>query len=144
MPKREEEIVRSFLGAFHHSWPADMEAALAPLAEDASYQIVVPTIPPIHGRPQILASLRRMQLTVEDQKHEILAIGSGGSLVFTERVDQSKRNGHWTRIPVVGVFEVDDRGRITAWREYLDLANTARQHGIAVETLLQSIELRDG
>ncbi len=140
MPKREEDIVRAFIGAFERSWPSDLEAALAPMSEDAVYQIVVPTVPPIRGRANILAELQRMGERVEDQKHEMLAVGSGGNVVFTERVDQSRRNGKWTKIPVVGVFEVNDAGEVSAWREYLDLANVARSHGIPVDVMLQSLD----
>ena len=42
-----EAIVRAFIGAFRDSWPADFDTALTPLADDASYQIVVPTVAPI-------------------------------------------------------------------------------------------------
>jgi len=63
--------------------------------------------------------------------------------VFTERVDYSLRNGKWTPVPLVAVFELNEGGEITAWREYLDLANTARSHGMKVEDLLKSLELKD-
>jgi limonene-1,2-epoxide hydrolase len=140
---KQERIVLDFIGAYRDSWPADLKAALSPLAEDAYYQIVVPTIRPIHGRDQILAEHQLMKVKCEDQKHEMKAVGSRGNVVFTERVDYSKRNGKWTPIPLVAVFELNDAGEITAWREYLDLANTAREHGIAVEELLASLSLPD-
>jgi limonene-1,2-epoxide hydrolase len=143
MGAREEKIVLDFISAYRDSWPADLDAALAPLSEDAYYQIVVPTIAPVRGRAKIAAEHRLMQETVTDQKHEMIAYGSGGNVVFTERVDKSFRNGKWTPVPLVAVFEVNDDGKITAWREYLDLANTARQHGMTVEALWTSLKLPD-
>jgi len=140
---RQEQIVLDFIGAYRDSWPPDLEAALKPLAKDAYYQIVVPTIPPIHGRDRILAEHQLMKQKVLDQKHEMKAIGSRGNTVFTERVDYSLRNGKWTPVPLVAVFELNEDGEITAWREYLDLANTARSHGMKVEDLLKSLELKD-
>src|SRR3546814_12951916 len=50
---REEKIVLEFISAYRDSWPDDMAAALLPLAEDAYYQIVVPTIPPEIGRAHV-------------------------------------------------------------------------------------------
>ncbi len=138
---RPEQIVLDFIAAYRDSWPADLAAALEPLAEDAYYQIVVPTIPPVHGRANILAEHELMKVKVLDQKHEMKFFGSHGNTVFTERVDYSFRNGKWSPVPLVAVFEVNDDGKIIAWREYLDLANTARQHGMTVDDLMRSLDL---
>jgi hypothetical protein len=37
-----------------------------------------------------------------------------------------------------GNVEFTESGKITAWGEYLDLANTAREHGLTVKALLPS------
>ena len=140
---KQEQIVLDFIGAYRDSWPADMAAALEPLAEDAYYQIVVPTIPPVHGRDKILAEHLLMKEKVKDQKHEMKAIGSRGNTVFTERVDYSLRNDKWTPVPLVAVFELNDAGEITEWREYLDLANTVRGHGMDLDEFLRSLKLPD-
>ena len=142
MGAREEKIVLDFIGAYRDSWPADLEKACEPLAEDAYYQICVPTMAPVHGRANIVAEQRQMQNTgCEDQKHDMISVGSSGKVVFTERVDHSKRNGKWTPVPLVAVFEVNDEGKITAWREYLDLFNVARSHGMTVEQITSSLTL---
>jgi limonene-1,2-epoxide hydrolase len=140
---KQETIVLDFIDAYRVSWPPDLAAALQPLAEDAYYQIVVPTIPPVRGRDRILAEHQLMKEKVLDQKHEMKAWGSHGNTVFTERVDYSLRNGKWTPVPLVAVFDLNDDGEIIAWREYLDLVNTARSHGIKVEDLLRSLKLPD-
>lgn len=139
MSKTPEQIVRDFIDAFRVSWPADLAAALAPLAEDAWYQIAVPTIAPIRGRANILAELLRMKSKVADQKHEMKNVAASGNVVFTERVDQSLRNGRWVPIPLVAVFEVNARGEISAWREYLDLGHAANQHGMTFEALRETL-----
>lgn len=138
---RQEQIVLDFIGAYRDSWPPDLGAALAPLSEDAYYQIVVPTIPPVHGRDKIRKEHELMKVKVLDQKHEMKHFGSNGNTVFTERVDYSLRNGKWSPIPLVAVFELNDAGEITAWREYLDLANIAREHGMTVNDLMHSLDL---
>lgn len=139
MSKTPERTVRDFIDAFRVSWPADLANALAPLAEDAWYQIAVPTIAPIRGRANILAELLRMRSKVADQKHEMKNVAANGNVVFTERVDQSLRNGRWVPIPLVAVFEVNARGEISAWREYLDLGHAANQHGMTFEALRETL-----
>lgn len=138
---RQEQIVLDFIASYRDSWPPDLGAALAPLAEDAYYQIVVPTIPPVRGRDRIRQEHELMKVKVLDQKHDLVSYGSRGNTVFTERVDYSLRNGKWTPVPLVAVFELNDAGEIVAWREYLDLANTAREHGMTVEDLMRSLDL---
>lgn len=141
MSKTPEQIVREFIDAFRVTWPSDFDVALAPLAEDATYQIVVPTIAPIQGRATIKAELLHMQTRVADQKHVMKHVAASGNTVFTERVDSSLRNGHWVDIPLVAVFELNARGQIAVWREYLDLSNVAHQHGMTVDALRASLVL---
>ncbi|MDB5686332.1 MAG: hypothetical protein JWR77_921 [Rhizorhabdus sp.] len=138
---KQEKIVLDFIGAYRDSWPADLAAALEPLAEDAYYQIVVPTIAPVVGRDRILAEHRLMTQKVADQRHDMKAWGSHGNTVFTERVDWSLRDGKWSPVPLVAVFELDDAGRIVAWREYLDLVHISKSHGMSVDQLMDSLDL---
>ena len=142
MGAREEKIVLDFIGAYRDSWPDDLAKALEPLSEDAYYQIVVPTIAPVRGRANIQAEHKLMQDTgCEDQKHTMISYGSSDRVVFTERIDHSKRNGTWSDVPLVAVFEVNDAGEITAWREYLDLVNISKSHGMTVDELVTSLKL---
>ncbi|HKV55373.1 MAG TPA: limonene-1,2-epoxide hydrolase family protein, partial [Candidatus Binataceae bacterium] len=51
-----------------------------------------------------------------------------GNVVFNERVDTIRmKNGKSAAIPVAGVFELNDAGQITAWRDYFDLATYTKQ-----------------
>ncbi len=134
-----EAIVRGFIGAFRDCWPDDLDVALAPLADDASYQIVVPSIAPIEGREAIQRELLRMREKVAGQRHTMKAVAASGNTVFTERVDESLRNGQWVAIPLVAVFELNDRGQILRWRGYLDLGDVSRRHGMTVEALHASL-----
>lgn len=130
-----EDIVRNFISAFRETWPRDLDVALAPLAEDATYQIIVPSIAPIQGRAAIKAELVHMQKRVIEQRHDMKTIAASGNTVFTERVDWSFSKGRWVSIPLVAVFELDDAGQITVWREYLDPSAVAAQHGMTLEEL---------
>lgn len=137
----QEKIVLDFIGAYRESWPDDLAAALEPLADDAYYQIVVPTIAPVVGRDRILAEHRLMREKVADQRHDMKFWAGRDNVVFTERVDYSLRNGKWSPIPLVAVFEVNENGKIAAWREYLDLVNISKSHGMTVEQLTASLDL---
>ena len=51
-----------------------------------------------------------------------------GNVVINERVDTVRmKNGKKADVPVVGVFELNDAGKITAWRDYFDLATFTKQ-----------------
>lgn len=136
---KNEDIVRRFIDAFRETWPRDLDAALAPLAEDASYQIIVPSIAPIKGRAAIKAELEHMKIRVIEQRHDMKAVAANGNTVFTERVDWSFSKGRWVSIPLVAVFELNDSGQITAWREYLDPSTVAEQHGMTLDELRGSL-----
>ncbi|KMS57040.1 limonene-1,2-epoxide hydrolase [Sphingobium cupriresistens LL01] len=67
--------------------------------------------------------------------------GSNGNTVFTERVDWSRRNGKWSPVPLVAVFDLNDAGQIVAWREYLDLIHISQSHGMTADALIASLDL---
>jgi limonene-1,2-epoxide hydrolase len=135
-----EIIVRRFIDAFRLTWPVDLDVALAPLTDDATYQIAVPAFAPIQGRAAIKAELVHMQTRVVQQKHDMKNVAASGNVVFTERVDWSFSKDRWVSIPLVAVFELNDAGRITAWREYLDVAAVAKQHEMTPAELHASLK----
>lgn len=44
-----------------------------------------------------------------------------GNVVMNERTDRFRVGDEWIGLPVAGVFEVDDDGRIRLWRDYFDM-----------------------
>lgn len=51
-----------------------------------------------------------------------------GNVLVNERVDTVvMKNGKKAAIPVVGVFELNDAGKVTVWRDYFDLATFTKQ-----------------
>lgn len=134
-----EQIVLDFIGAFRESWPKDLDVALAPLAEDAYYQLAVPSFAPVKGRAAIKAELELMQKTVTGQRHDMKAVAASGNTVFTERCDWSFRNERWVPIPLVAVFVLNAAGQIAEWREYLDPGHAAKLHGMSMEDFRASL-----
>lgn len=135
MGAEEEQVVLAFFEAFAQDWPTPekLDEALALFADDGYYQVLVPTREPIYGRDAIRAEIEvQMRDHAVVVKHAYRNMFSSGSVVFTERLDEAEINGKWIQVPIVGVWEVVD-GKITAWRDYWDSLNVARQFGITPE-----------
>ncbi len=66
MTNNAEKIVREFIAEFEKSWPATFDKAMTYLADDASYQMVVPTIDPVTGKAAILDALETMKQKVAE------------------------------------------------------------------------------
>jgi limonene-1,2-epoxide hydrolase len=59
---------------------------------------------------------------------KILKSVHDGNVVFNERVDTIvMENGKKVDIPVAGMFELNDSGKIKVWRDYFDLATFTKQ-----------------
>jgi len=59
---------------------------------------------------------------------KILKSAHDGNVVFNERVDTIvMKNGKKADIPVAGMFELNDAGKIKVWRDYFDLATFTKQ-----------------
>ncbi len=128
MGKREEDIALKFISYFRDSWPANLDDPLVYLTDDAYYQMVVPSWAPWRGKAAIKAAWLDMKNGGSpDQKHSLVNIGSNDHVVFMERVDMSKsKDGKWSSIPLLAIFEINKEGKIYAWREYIDLGNLGK------------------
>jgi limonene-1,2-epoxide hydrolase len=131
-----ENVVRQFLALFHTA-RLDVPALRALLADDARYQPVVPIAPVRQGADAIVAELERQYELYDECACDILSVAVNGRTVFTERVDTVRQiaTGQRTTTHVVGVFDLDDQGRIAWWREYWDALDCAGQLGIDDKTM---------
>ncbi|WP_082635215.1 limonene-1,2-epoxide hydrolase family protein [Sphingobium baderi] len=78
----------------------------------------------------------------EDCVCRIHAVGASGPFVFTERTDHvtMRHNGKRVSARMSGVFELDARGKITAWRDYYDPVPVYRQIGLSEQELYATAE----
>lgn len=109
----------------------EVEAMLACFTEDASY-IDMP-LPPRRGLAEIRTYIEQV-FSGFSVRIETLHMASAGSIVFTERVDYLELNDAGkpaVPLPVVGVMEMRN-GKISAWRDYLDLRTAEEGLGIAI------------
>jgi limonene-1,2-epoxide hydrolase len=119
-----EQIVRDFCAAVRRTDLAEIVAFFAP---DAVYHNM--PLEPVKGHAEIEATLRQFLTPGGEVEFEIKALAVTGQTVLTERVDRFELGGKRIELPVMGAFEVDRDGRITAWRDYFDLQQFMKQMG---------------
>ncbi len=131
-----ETTVLSFLRALHDvSQQSDFAALMPAFTEDAQYQVCVPRGPLLVGRAAIADNLASQFGYYHDCDCEILAVASNGRQVFTERRDHVTITHLGKRIfsSVCAVFDVDEKGLISGWREYWDTDDINKQLGLSPE-----------
>jgi len=119
-----EKIVRDFCAAFGRQ---DLQEILGFFSDDAVYHNI--PMEPAVGRAAIEAVLKMFVAEGGDAEFELLHVATSGHAVLTERVDRLQVQGKPVELKVMGTFEVNDAGRITAWRDYFDLGQLMRQLG---------------
>jgi limonene-1,2-epoxide hydrolase len=130
--RRNEQAVEALFKALAGKNP-DYDAAGALLAEDCAYWALTPVSPLVHGRDAIIADLKRQFAFAGDlESAPPHALVASGRHVVLERTDFVTVAGsdHRAGIRICSVFEVDEAGKIAAWREYFDKAFCERQLGI--------------
>jgi len=113
-----DEIVREFCAAWGR---ADLDHIMNAFSENAVYHNI--PMAPCEGKAAIKGFIESFLGSNPDGidfviKHQI----SKGNLVFNERVDTLTVADKRVSLPVCGVFEIDDEGKVSAWRDYFDMA----------------------
>jgi limonene-1,2-epoxide hydrolase len=116
------EVVRSFIGAWKRN---DLDEIMSFFADDCVYHNM--PIEPARGLEAtrtMIKGFSSMAREVEWRLHQIAETPEG--VVLTERTDRFEIGGRWVELPVMGSFELQG-GKISAWRDYFDLAQFQRQ-----------------
>ena len=113
-----DRIVREFSEAWGR---ADLEQIMDAFTEDAVYHNM--PMEPLKGKPAIRAGIESFfKMSPKGIDFESLHQVTSGNVVMNERVDTfESEDGSKTSAPVCGIFEVDDAGKIAAWRDYFDM-----------------------
>lgn len=133
-----EAIVREFC---HVSGPGDSEAIDANrlasfFAEDGEWHVSVPgTV--IKGRDAIRQAAEKMNKIASFIECGIRTIAIRGNTAMVERLDHFTMAGKRVHHALVAIYEFDDKGKITCWREYFDTADLSRQVGQPTESALK-------
>ena len=114
-------VVQSLVAAFNEK---DIDKIMTHFSTDAIYHNM-PT-GPVQGT-EAVRNLVTMFVTPADKiEWEMLNIAQAGSTVLTERIDRFVIQGKAVELPVMGAFAIEN-GKITAWRDYFDMATWQRQ-----------------
>ncbi len=112
-----DRIVREFCEAWGRG---DTDAIMAAFADDAVYHNM--PMAPAQGKDAIRATIDGfLKMSPGGVKFDVKNQVASGRVVFNERIDTFVIEGKETAAPVAGVFELDDAGRIVAWRDYFDM-----------------------
>jgi limonene-1,2-epoxide hydrolase len=111
-----EQVVRDFCAAVITRDPAVLRGFFA---EDVVYHNI--PMDPAEGIEATMAVIDMFLGMCEALEFEVHHLASDGSTVLTERTDRFTINGKTAPLPVMGAFHVSD-GKITAWRDYFDMA----------------------
>jgi limonene-1,2-epoxide hydrolase len=111
-----EQVVRDFCAAASKRDPVLLRSFLA---DDVVYHNI--PMDPAEGLDAAMAVIDMFLNMCEALEFEIHHLASDGSTVLTERTDTFTIKGKTAPLPVMGAFHVSD-GKITAWRDYFDMA----------------------
>ena len=130
MGQKQEAIIRDFLAAWgDEQHRPDVDKIVAMFAPDGQWTLYVPNGPVIRGRAALRAEIERQLGYVAWTQCGVLHIVSDERRVVTERADRFCKNGRVVAHQLMAIFELDQDGLITDWREYFDLYDLARQSG---------------
>lgn len=132
MAKPQEDFIREFCelwGDGSDSSRPQVDKILAMMAEDAEWQLWVPGGPTIKGREALRAEIERQMSFVTNNKCNIIHIVSSDTIVMTERADDAVTRGKPMPHCMVAVYELNEQGLISRWREYLDTEDLKQKSG---------------
>ena len=118
-----ENVVNDLFAAWAR---LDLDGIMSYFAEDAVWDNV--PMSPAKGKAAIREMTQGFLKDSSGFAAKILRSAHVGNTVFNERVDTLKmKNGKSADVPVAGVFELDDSGKIILWRDFFDLGTFTKQ-----------------
>jgi limonene-1,2-epoxide hydrolase len=104
----------------------NLDEVMSHFAEGAVWDNV--PMSPAKGKQAIREMTRGFMKDAISFSVKILKSAHDGNVVFNSRVDTiTMKSGKKAEVPVAGMFELDDAGKIRLWRDYFDLATFTRQ-----------------
>jgi limonene-1,2-epoxide hydrolase len=118
-----EQVVNDLFAAWTR---LDLDGIMKNFSEDAVWDNV--PMSPANGKAAIREMTNGFLKDSESFSAKISRTISVGNVLFNERVDTIKmKSGKTAAIPVAGMFELDDSGKIKVWRDYFDLGTFTKQ-----------------
>lgn len=111
-----EQVVRDFCAA---ASTGDPQVLRSFFSDDVVYHNM--PLDPAEGIEAAMAVIDMFVSMAEAVEFEVHHLACDGNTVLTERTDHFTIKGRRASLPVMGAFHVTD-GKITAWRDYFDMA----------------------
>ena len=115
---RNEAAVRAFLKGWDD---LDVDQCMAQITDDMCY--LNQPLEAIRGRENVRKMIASIFAPAKRVSFKLIQVFGHGNQVITERLDQWDWNGSGTwqlKLPVCGMFELTEDGKIREWREYYD------------------------
>jgi limonene-1,2-epoxide hydrolase len=123
MAVNAEKVVSDLFAAWTR---LDLDAIMGYFSEDAVWDNV--PMSPAKGKAAIREMTHGFLKDSAAFTAKISRTVSVGNVVCNERVDTiTMKNGKSAAIPVAGMFEIDNSGKIKIWRDYFDLGTFTKQ-----------------
>ncbi len=120
-----EKVVNDLFAAWTR---LNLDEVMGLFAEDGVWDNV--PMSPAKGKQAIREMTNGFMKDATSFSAKILRTVHEGNVVCNERVDTIvMKNGKKAEIPVAGMFEIDNNGKIKVWRDYFDLASFTKQLG---------------
>jgi limonene-1,2-epoxide hydrolase len=103
----------------------DLDGLIELVSDDVEYDNV--PMGKNHGPEELLNMLGAMVGHFDEIEFVIHRQTCSGNVVMNERTDRFRIGEKWIDLPVAGVFEVNDHGKIMLWRDYFDMAMMTSQ-----------------
>lgn len=103
----------------------DLDAVCALVTDDIEYDNV--PIGKNIGPDAMRAFLGVMAGNVDEVQFVIHRQTVTGNVVMNERTDRFRVGDAWMDLKVAGIFEVNDAGQVTLWRDYFDMGEFNEQ-----------------
>ncbi len=112
-----EQLMTEFCDAWSR---LDYEAVLELFTDDAFYHNI--PMEPCCGKDAMRAFIEQFMSTMKSIDFEIVNQVVSDRLIMNERIDTIVMGDRTIPLRVMGVFELAPDGRISAWRDYFDMA----------------------
>ncbi len=120
-----EKVVNDLFAAWTR---LNLDEVMGFFAEDGVWDNV--PMSPAKGKQAIREMTNGFMKDATSFSAKILRTVHEGNVVCNERVDTIvMKNGKKAEIPVAGMFEMDNSGKIKIWRDYFDLSSFTKQLG---------------
>jgi limonene-1,2-epoxide hydrolase len=124
MAVNSEKVVSDLFAAWTR---LDLDGIMNHFTDDGVWDNV-PMNAPAKGKAAIRELTHGFLKDTTRFEAKILKTVHVGNTLMNERVDTlAMKSGKTAVVPVVGVFEFNDAGKIVAWRDYFDLGTFTKQ-----------------